>query len=60
MDLYDVMHATFAARDFVDEAVPTVIRRILGHAQFAASGGNRQGWKVIVVRDTPHAKHSSR
>jgi nitroreductase len=51
MELYDVMHTTFAARDFVDEAVPdTVIRRILGHARFAASGGNRQGWKVIVVR----------
>ena len=52
MDLYDVMHTTFAARDFVDEAVPdTVIRRILDHARFAASGGNRQGWKVIVVRN---------
>ena len=52
MELYDVMHTTFAARDFVDEAVPdTVIRRILEHARFAASGGNRQGWKVIVVRN---------
>lgn len=52
MDLYDVMQTTFAARDFVDEAVPDdVIRRILGHARFAASGGNRQGWKVIVVRN---------
>lgn len=52
MDLYDVMHTTFAARDFVDEDVPdTVIRHILGHARYAASGGNRQGWKVIVVRN---------
>jgi nitroreductase len=52
MDLYDVMHTTFAARDFVEEDVPdAVIRRILDHARFASSGGNRQGWKVIVVRN---------
>ncbi len=52
MDLYQVMHTTFAARDFVDEPVPdTVIHSILDHARFAPSGGNRQGWKVIVVRD---------
>ncbi len=51
MDLYDVMHTTFAARDFVEEDIPDgVIRRILDHARFAASGGNRQGWKVVVVR----------
>ncbi len=52
MDLYEVMHTTFAARDFTDETVSdAVIRRILDHARFAPSGGNRQGWKVIVVRD---------
>jgi nitroreductase len=52
MELYDVMHTTFAARDFTAEAVPdAVIYRILDHARFAPSGGNRQGWKVIVVRD---------
>jgi len=53
MELYDVMRTTFAARDFVDADVPdAVIRRVLDHARFAASGGNRQGWKVIVVRNT--------
>jgi nitroreductase len=52
MELYDVMHTAFAARDFVDDAVPdAVIRRILEHARYAARGGNRQGWKVIVVRN---------
>jgi nitroreductase len=52
VQLYDVMHTTFAARDFLDEDVPdAVIRRILDHARFAPSGGNRQGWKVIVVRE---------
>jgi nitroreductase len=52
MDLYEVMRTTFAARDFEDEPVPDdVIRRILDHGRFAPSGGNRQGWKVIVVRE---------
>ena len=52
MDLYDVMRTTFAARDFAGEAVPDdVLARILDNARFAPSGGNRQGWHVIVVRD---------
>ena len=52
MELYDVMRTTFAARDFTDEAVPDeVLVKILDNARFAPSGGNRQGWKVIVVRD---------
>lgn len=51
MELYDVMRTTFAARNFLDEEIPdAVIRRILDNARFAPSGGNRQGWKVIVVR----------
>ncbi len=53
MDLYDVMRTTFAAREFIDEPVPDhVIYKILENARFAPSGGNRQGWKVIVVRRT--------
>ncbi|MGE0621409.1 MAG: nitroreductase family protein [Pseudomonadales bacterium] len=52
MELYDVMRTTFAARQFTDEPVPdAVIQRILDNARFAPSGGNRQGWRVIVVRD---------
>ena len=52
MDLYDVMRTTFAARDFTSEPVPDdVLARILDNARFAPSGGNRQGWHVIVVRD---------
>lgn len=52
MDLYDVMRTTFAARDFTPEPVPDdVLARILDNARFAPSGGNRQGWHVIVVRD---------
>jgi nitroreductase len=52
MDLYDVMRTTFAARDFTDEPVPdAVLGRILENARFAPSGGNRQPWRVVVVRD---------
>jgi len=52
MDLYDIMHTTFAARDFTDDPLPNeTLFKILDHARFAPSGGNRQGWRVIVVRD---------
>jgi nitroreductase len=52
MDLYDTMRTTFSARDFTDDPLPDeVIFKILDHARFAPSGGNRQGWRVIIVRD---------
>ncbi len=52
MELYDVMTTTFSGRDFTDEPLPDeTLFRILDRARFAPSGGNRQGWKVIVVRD---------
>jgi nitroreductase len=52
MELYDVMHTSFACREFTDEPLPDeTLFTILDHARFAPSGGNRQGWRVIVVRD---------
>ena len=52
MELYDVMRTTFSAREFTPDPVPdALIAKILDHARFAPSGGNRQGWRVIVVRD---------
>jgi len=52
MELYDVMTTTFSGRDYTDEPLPDeTLYRILDRARFAPSGGNRQGWKVIVVRD---------
>ena len=52
MDIAEVIRTTFAARNFTDDPVPNeVIERMLEHARFAPSGGNRQGWHVIVVRD---------
>lgn len=52
MELYDAMRTAFSAREFTSEPVPDdVVARILDNARFAPSGGNRQGWKVIIVRD---------
>ena len=52
MDLYDVMRTTPAVREFTDDPLPDeTLHRILDHARFAPSGGNRQGTRVVVVRD---------
>lgn len=52
VELYEVMRSTFSARQFAAEPVPdAVLYTILEHARFASSGGNRQGWRVIIVRD---------
>ena len=52
MELYDVMHTTCSTRQFTGDPLPDeTLVKILDHARFAPSGGNRQGWRVIVVRD---------
>ena len=52
MDLLEAMRTTFAAREFTEAPVPDdALARILDDARFAPSGGNRQGWRVIVVRE---------
>lgn len=51
-ELEHVMRTNFAAREFTDDPLPDQdLVEILDLARFAPSGGNRQGWKVIVVRD---------
>ena len=51
MELYEVMRTTFSAREFTDAPVPDeAIYTILDNARFASSGGNRQGWNVVIVR----------
>lgn len=48
----EVVRTTFAARTFTDRAVTDRdVAEILALARFAPSGGNRQGWRVVVVRD---------
>jgi nitroreductase len=52
MDLIETLRTTGAIRDFRPEAVgDDVVFRILENARFAPSGGNRQGWRVVVVKD---------
>ena len=52
MELYEVLRTTFAAREFTSDPLPDdALAKILEQARFAPSGGNRQGWRVIVVRD---------
>ena len=46
------MRCAPSTRDFTDEPVPReVLERVLDNARFAPSGGNRQGWRVIVITD---------
>lgn len=52
MDLYDVMRTTPAVREFTGDPLPDdVLHTILDNARFAPSGGNRQGARILVVRD---------
>jgi nitroreductase len=51
-DLYEVMRCAPSTRNFTDEPVSREkLERALDNARFAPSGGNRQGWRVIVVTD---------
>ena len=52
MELQEALRSTAAVRDFTDQPVPDdVLWRILDTARFAPSGGNRQGWRLVVVKD---------
>jgi nitroreductase len=52
MDLDLAMRTTGAVRGFTDAPVDdATLYRVLDRARFAPSGGNRQPWRVIVVRD---------
>lgn len=52
VELYEAMRCAPTSRRFSDEPVAEdVLRRALDAARFAPSGGNRQGWRVVVVRD---------
>jgi nitroreductase len=52
MELSDALRTTGAVREFTDEPVDDrTVYEILETARFAPSGGNRQGWRTIVVKD---------
>ncbi len=52
MDLTEAMRTAATVRRFnADPVSDQVLYRALESARFAPSGGNRQGWNVVVVRD---------
>jgi nitroreductase len=51
-DLLATLRSTGAVRAYTEEPVSDeVLARVLDTARFAPNGGNRQGWRVIVVKD---------
>ena len=60
MELVEALRTTPSVREFTPEAVDDeVIFKVLDDARFAPSGGNRQAWRVIVVRD-PNVRRAVR
>lgn len=52
MELLEALRTTGAVREFRADPVPDeALGRVLETARFAPSGGNVQGWRVVVVRD---------
>lgn len=60
MELAEVLRTCAAVREFTDEPVSDEeLAAVLDVARFAPSGGNRQGWRVIVLTD-PSVRHAVR
>ncbi|MDA8070633.1 MAG: nitroreductase family protein [Actinomycetota bacterium] len=52
VELREALRTTGAVRRFRSDPVPDeTLYRILDTARFAPNGGNRQGWRVVVLRD---------
>ncbi len=52
VELYEAMRCAPTTRRFErDEVPPETLSWVLENARFAPSGGNRQSWRVIAVRD---------
>jgi nitroreductase len=52
MELFEVMSTQRAMRRLKPDPVPdSAVRQILSMALYAPSGGNRQSWSFVVVRD---------
>ena len=52
LDLAEALRTTGAVREFTDSPVDdATVYRVLETARFAPNGGNRQAWKIVVVKD---------
>jgi nitroreductase len=53
MDVYEAMRTLRAVRRLKPDPIPAdVLHRVLEAATFAPTGGNRQPWRIVVVRDS--------
>jgi nitroreductase len=56
-DVFEIMHTTRAMRRLKPDSVPdALIHKILAAGQCAASGGNTQRWRFLVVKDAAKKK----
>ncbi len=61
MELREAIEKRKSIRDYEDTPVPEdKLLRVLEAARLAPSGGNRQQWKFVVVRDADRRKELSR
>jgi nitroreductase len=52
VELIEALRTTGAVREFEGTPVPdATVYRLLDTARFAPNGGNRQAWRVVVVKD---------
>jgi nitroreductase len=52
VELIDALRTTGAVRDYTNaEVADETVYRLLDTARFAPNGGNRQAWRVVVVKD---------
>ena len=52
MDLYDAMSTLRAVRRLRPDPIPEdVLERVLRAATWAPTGGNHQGWRIVLVQD---------
>ncbi len=58
MDLLEALRTTGTTRDFTDQPIDdATIAAVLDDARFAPSGGNRQPWRVAVVKQPALRRH---
>jgi nitroreductase len=52
VELIEALRTTGAVREFTGTPIPDgTVHRLLDTARFAPNGGNRQAWRVIMVKD---------
>jgi nitroreductase len=52
MDLIEALRTTGAVRDFrPDPVADDLVATVLDNARFAPNGGNRQSWRVLLLKD---------